>query len=323
MKSPMHRRAFSLLESVLVVGILVVLIGLIVSSIGPAREAARRLECSHRLQQIGTAIQQNIDAHGVVSRGLYGYEKAPRVFVTTNLNFLVELLPYLGEEELFVRMMADPDSVATLSIKPPAIYWCPSLPGAQWGDEVLTASNGASVGRRYAYAGNRGLDPQFESDWERGVFGRLPVRAKDITDGLANTVALSEIVPSLDSTRYRGWTHHVIGHPKNQSSVEMCGNLTQPAASYQPEVGSDWLMEPYYDHTFPPLSNSCEISVAVPFFGNGSDSSWSTTPANSQHPGGVNVLMCDGSRRFVSSAVDLKVWRAAATRNGGEQENGL
>ena len=41
-------------------------------------------------------------------------------------------------------------------------------------------------------------------------------------------------------------------------------------------------------------------------------------PPSSQHPGGVNTLMGDGSVRFIKDSVDLATWRALGTRNGGE-----
>jgi prepilin-type processing-associated H-X9-DG protein len=42
------------------------------------------------------------------------------------------------------------------------------------------------------------------------------------------------------------------------------------------------------------------------------------TVANSLHPGGVNLMLADGSVRFIKSSVDLTTWRALGTRNGGE-----
>jgi prepilin-type processing-associated H-X9-DG protein len=42
------------------------------------------------------------------------------------------------------------------------------------------------------------------------------------------------------------------------------------------------------------------------------------TTANSNHTGGVNMLLCDGSVRFVSDGVSLATWRGLGSRNGGE-----
>ena len=41
-------------------------------------------------------------------------------------------------------------------------------------------------------------------------------------------------------------------------------------------------------------------------------------PPSSQHPGGVNLLLGDGSVRFIKSTIALNIWRALGTRNGGE-----
>jgi prepilin-type processing-associated H-X9-DG protein len=42
------------------------------------------------------------------------------------------------------------------------------------------------------------------------------------------------------------------------------------------------------------------------------------TTANSAHINGVNMALCDGSVRFVPSAIDLSTWRALGSRSGGE-----
>jgi prepilin-type processing-associated H-X9-DG protein len=45
-------------------------------------------------------------------------------------------------------------------------------------------------------------------------------------------------------------------------------------------------------------------------------------PPSSYHPGGVNLLLGDGSVRFIKESVTLSVWRALSTRNGGEVIDG-
>jgi prepilin-type processing-associated H-X9-DG protein len=46
--------------------------------------------------------------------------------------------------------------------------------------------------------------------------------------------------------------------------------------------------------------------------------SYDCVTSRSYHPGGVNILLMDGSVQFVSNSVSIDVWRAAATRAGGE-----
>jgi prepilin-type processing-associated H-X9-DG protein len=45
--------------------------------------------------------------------------------------------------------------------------------------------------------------------------------------------------------------------------------------------------------------------------------------ARSRHSGGVNAAMCDASVRFFADSIDIRTWRALATRDGGEVETGI
>ena len=67
---------------------------------------------------------------------------------------------------------------------------------------------------------------------------------------------------------------------------------------------------PYY-HIMPPNQPSCNTSAAYGVID-------SFIAASSFHPGGVNVLLMDGSVRFIKSSINLSVWNALGTRAGGE-----
>jgi prepilin-type processing-associated H-X9-DG protein len=83
-----------------------------------------------------------------------------------------------------------------------------------------------------------------------------------------------------------------------------------------PWGGMNWvstgLEHTLYNHTMPPNS---AIADCVDPVGGGM---LGPSSARSAHPGGVNVVFGDGSCRFVADVIDLQVWRALATRNGGE-----
>jgi prepilin-type processing-associated H-X9-DG protein len=69
-----------------------------------------------------------------------------------------------------------------------------------------------------------------------------------------------------------------------------------------------------YNHVATPNSVSC---AGTPFPGTMTNMAMQVSPS-SRHPGGVNATMVDGSVRFVTSTLDLAVWRAVGTRGGGE-----
>jgi prepilin-type processing-associated H-X9-DG protein len=92
----------------------------------------------------------------------------------------------------------------------------------------------------------------------------------------------------------------------------------QTATPLTSKQGASWVMGEMccttYNHVSTPNTTTCAGS---PFPGNMSNMSMNVPPS-SRHTGGVNVLMGDGSVRFVRDSVDLTTWRAMGTMNGGE-----
>jgi prepilin-type processing-associated H-X9-DG protein len=86
------------------------------------------------------------------------------------------------------------------------------------------------------------------------------------------------------------------------------------AGGWNPERGAKWIVGNYgntlYNHALPPNPAGWDCTNATQQKGR--------FGARSRHPGGVNVLFCDGSVRFVADGVDPEGWRALATRSGGE-----
>jgi prepilin-type processing-associated H-X9-DG protein len=73
-----------------------------------------------------------------------------------------------------------------------------------------------------------------------------------------------------------------------------------------------------YNHVGTPNSTSCETTSAVGTVGTGLGSAMSSSPPTSNHPGGVNMCMADGSVRFIKNTIGLPTWWALGTRAGGE-----
>ena len=157
-------------------------------------------------------------------------------------------------------------------------------------------------------------------------------RPSDVTDGLSNTVAMSERLStplgldsgvskdSSEAIRYLWWTEQRFktSGEEEQAAEQARNNRTSNFPPRWDALCYSYIPFVTYDHILPPN---------VPGSHNGREDFDSTryihvslVPATSLHPGGVNILLADGSVRFNSSSVDLGVWRALGTRNGGETQ---
>jgi prepilin-type N-terminal cleavage/methylation domain-containing protein/prepilin-type processing-associated H-X9-DG protein len=136
---------------------------------------------------------------------------------------------------------------------------------------------------------------------------------QQITDGSSNTLMLSEVVAVDSSTDGRGgWALQSMGSSNFSAKWEPNAQgtgidpETQQTASKSDSIAMcDRINIPEGD----PLR--CVMNRA-------NDDVWAA--ARSRHAGGVNAAMCDASVRFVTDGIDLRTWRALATREGGESE---
>jgi prepilin-type processing-associated H-X9-DG protein len=151
---------------------------------------------------------------------------------------------------------------------------------------------------------------------------------ESITDGSSNTLAMSEAIIG-DGEKYSNRSLEEV--QKDKLHTFLTGSATTIAAMssvslpetmvYKDTWVSDrmtsWIVGAPYDSVFSAylLPNSKLPSISSMNYG-----FWIS---NSYHPGGVNVLKADGSVKFVSETIDYWIWRAAATRDGGEVQSGL
>jgi prepilin-type processing-associated H-X9-DG protein len=202
------------------------------------------------------------------------------------------------------------------------IYWCPSevgkhyfkMPGNWWrtvghyvvnwgtwtvGSLTPTNRNGA------APFGFDDIGPPGSTAPYPGLSPRLPrcTPIASITDGTSNTLLMGEVRTSKNETVADGR-----GDWFTAGSMRCAFSTVNGPKSLIPDVldVGDGCGSPPADPSMP-----CIVQG-----GNGPP--FKNVSARSLHPGGVNVVLCDGSVRFVSETIDLGAWQAAGSMNGGE-----
>jgi prepilin-type N-terminal cleavage/methylation domain-containing protein/prepilin-type processing-associated H-X9-DG protein len=317
-----RRRAFTLIELLVVIAIIGILIGLLLPAVQKVREAANRMKCSNNLKQMGLALHNYHDTNQTLPNGQaqsllmedaptgngYGYHEGWQLFI----------LPYMERSADFQIWMAN-RSIGTWEIpgtlpnngsalRVPS-YICPSDP---LGGKVAIANEyGQPEGPHSNYAGNAGPTAFGQTGGGTKLAGVLfpksSVRVADITDGTSNTLLASEILLAPDA----GATDpYIAGDRRGRIWNAQMGEQLF-CTLYPPNTNNP-------DYAFG-CNGSYPLAPCVPVgaIAAGSATSWLAS-ARSMHTGGVNVLLCDGSVRFVSSTVDVSVWQDASTRSGGE-----
>ena len=166
------------------------------------------------------------------------------------------------------------------------------------------------------YVWNYGSDIQFFSPTGSGafVFGNVSFRLTDIRDGTSNTAAFSE--------RRKGDFNNGMATPETDlmtppgspatadDAANICASFDAKNLSYQwrSDYGATWIQAYHwtlYQHVGLPNARGCAFPPAN-----------CSMAANSAHVNGVNVLLCDGSVRFINNTISMPTWRAMGTRVG-------
>ena len=332
------RGGFTLIELLTVIAVIGILVGLTLPAVQAAREAARRLQCTNNLKQVGLALHNYEAGHhyfpGVVTQGDLPMQNGS---TASPLEFspLARMLGELEQPALYnaVNFTLVPSDAYALQANLTAmtttvnVFLCPSdgPPGV------------AGYGRNN-YRFCLGLTPRSAAYFQASSSGAFAAhefyRPADFQDGLSNTVGVSERLQGgwiADRLR-RGGDYRLSpvamdnlpppGTDDADRAVSICAAVPADAV-IETRAGESWFESGYhftnYNHCATPNPKTPDCAYdpfREPILSRMHHSG--VFSASSNHPGGVNTLRMDGSVHFAKDGVSLATWRALSTRSGGE-----
>ena len=297
------RRAFTLIELLVVIAIIAVLIALLLPAVQAAREAARRAQCVNNMKQIGLACHNYSDVHGIFPSQVGG---VPTWHVNSDYrtSWMVQILPMIEQTSLFNSYNFAGDRAAysfnntTVMATYISAYVCPSYAGPvrQQGQSDWNgyAGPGGDAMKQWfiagtCYKGNLGDNTTGTFPGSNNAYGDLNGTNPTATGMFWRAQMVVSIAAVTDGTSNTLLTGEALPNTCNWNAwSESNSSVATVSIPMNQKVNRD-RANPGYCYGF-----------------------------RSQHPGGMNVGMADGSVRYLKETLNVATYRALSTRAGGE-----
>ena len=302
-------RAFTLVELLVVITIIGILIALLLPAVQAAREAARRMQCSNNLKQIGLAILNYESANGVLPIGTnFRVDSVGQSYKANSV--FASLLPYVEQMALydmydFKKRVYQAPNTQVVVVQIPA-FLCPSDNAAGRKMDGRARSNYAVCFGSNTTA-KSSTDATTDGAFQEGVGNPLSA----FKDGVSNTAVASEVNAGQDD-------HFSDDNKQDIRGVWGEGSSIGAFAYTHLHTPNSSAGDALYDD---PSQSNCVAGDGLPC----DSSAGNTFPfyneyasARSRHPGGVNVVFADGHGSFVPDTVNLLVWQRLASIADGQ-----
>ncbi len=337
------RRGFTLIELLVVIAIIGVLIALLLPAVQAAREAARRAQCTNNLKQLGLALHNYHDAFNALPIAAIVTWNASGSPVFQGWGALARILSFMEGQNKYnaINFAFNNETVvnSTVTSTGTSTFLCPSDPRKDDSllEDGLTRKNtnyGVNRGDWYVWGGRvSAVSPR--SPFRTNV----SVRFSELTDGLSSTILAAEVKTRFPFLMDCGGLSFA---PINSLPIPPPSASPSSIPQYTSCPGDQAELRPDYGHAGWEDGNIPESGFTTAWTPNKSTPgrfsggmafpdldlvslreeeggpSFAAVTARSYHPGGVNILLGDGSVRFVKDSINGFTWRGLGSINGGE-----